>query len=94
MKQLVDKFREKRKELYVALMNLEKVYDKVCREEMWKVVHKCGVDGYLIRSMSSLYDWSSACVRLSSRVREYFEVRRGMRQGCVMFPWLFNIFFD
>ena len=29
-----------------------------------------------------------------SKVGEYFEVRRGMRQGCVIFPWLFNVFFD
>ena len=32
-KQLVEKYREKRKELYVALMHLEKAYDKVCRKK-------------------------------------------------------------
>ena len=52
------------------------------------------VNGYLIRSMSSLYDRISAYVRLSSRVREYFGVRRELRQGCVISPWLSNVFFD
>ena len=33
-------------------------------------------------------------MRLGSRVIEYFEVRRGMRQECVMCPWFYNIFFD
>ena len=79
LKQLVEKYREKRKELHVAFMDLEKAYDKVCREELWRVLHECGVDGYLIRSMSSLYNGSRACVRLGSRVGEYFEVRRGLR---------------
>ena len=64
-------------------MNLEKVYDKVCREALWKRLHECGVNGYLIKSMSTLYDGSRTCMRLGSRVGEYFEVRTGLRQGCV-----------
>ena len=60
LKRLVEQYREKRKELYVAFMDLEKVYDKVCREALWMVLHKCRVYGYLTRSMSSLYDGSMA----------------------------------
>ena len=94
LKQLLEAYREKKKEMYVTFVDLEKVNNKVCREELWRVLNECGVDGYLIRSMSSLYDGSRACVRFSSRVGQYFEVRRGLRQGCVMFPWVFSIFFD
>ena len=50
------------------------------------MLHECGVDVYLIRSMSSLDNGSSACVRLGSRVEEYFEVRKVLRPGCVMSP--------
>ena len=50
----------------------------------------CGVVGYLIRSMSNLYNGNRACVRLGSGVGEYFEVRKGY----VISPWLFNIFFS
>merc|ERR1712001_819488 len=35
-----------------------------------------------------------ACVRVGSKVSESFEVRVGLRQGCVMSPWLFNIYMD
>ena len=76
----------------VAFMNLEKAYDKVCRKALWRVLHECGVDGYLISIMSSLYNESRACVRMGSRVVEYFEVRRRLRQGCVISSRLFNIF--
>ena len=86
--------REKRKGLHVVFIDLEKAYDKVCREELWRVLHECGVQ-YLIRGMSRLYNGSRACVKLSSRVGEYFfEVRRWLRQGCLMPSWLFNVLFD
>ena len=75
LKQLVEK---KRKELHVAFMDLEKAYDNVCIGALWRVLHECGVDGSLIRSMSILCDGSRACVRLGSRVGEYFEVRKGL----------------
>ena len=56
--------------MYVALMDLEKVYGKVYREELWRVLHEFGVDGYLIRCMSSLYNGIRACMMLGSRVGE------------------------
>ena len=38
------------------MLDLENEYDKVYRGELWRVMHECGVDVYLIRSMSSLYN--------------------------------------
>ena len=58
LKQLVKKCREKRKELHVAFMDLEKTYDK-----LWRVLHECGVDGYLIKSMGSSYYGIMSCVK-------------------------------
>ena len=55
-------------------MDLEKAHDELSREELWRVLHECGDDSDLIRSMSSLYDGSRACVRSESRVVEYLEV--------------------
>ena len=65
--------------MYVAFMDLEKAYNTVCREEMWRVQHVCGIDGYLIRSVSNLYDGSRACVRFGGRTWEYFEIRRELK---------------
>ena len=58
------------------------------------VLHECGVDGYLIRIMSSLYSGSKGCVRLGNRVGEYFEVKRVLGQDCVMSRSLFSIFIN
>ena len=48
------------------------------------MLYEFGVDGYLIRIRSNLFNGSKAYVRLGSRVGEYFEVMRGFRQGCEM----------
>ncbi len=37
---------------------------------------------------------SRACVRVGIGVRDWFPVRGGLQQGCVMSPWLFNIYID
>ena len=41
-----------------------------------------------------MYVGSKACVRVGNEVSEWFPVRVGLRQGCVMLPWLFNLFID
>ena len=71
LKQLVEKYREKRKELYAAFMYLQKVYDKVCGEGLWKVLHEYGVKDYFVRSMSNLYEWSEECGIFGNRIGEW-----------------------
>ena len=43
-----------------------------------------------LRGVKSLYVGSKACVRVGNEVSEWFPVRVGLRQGCVMSPWLFQ----
>ena len=51
-----------------------------------------GVDGKLMRGIKSFYDESEACVRVCRRESDWFSVKFGLRQGCVMSPLMFNIF--
>ena len=53
-----------------------------------------GIGGRLLRGVKSLYVGSKACVRVGNEVSEWFPVRVGLRQGCVMSPWLFNLYID
>ena len=48
----------------------------------------------LIRGVASLYGESSAAVRVNSGLSDWFSLTKGVKQGCVMSPWLFNIFID
>ena len=50
--------------------------------------------GKLLNAIKSFYRESRACVRVNRRESEWFDVKVGLRQGCVMSPWLFNIYMD
>ena len=94
MNQLSEKYVSKGKSLHVAYIDLEKAYDRVDREAMWRVLEMYGVNGRLLQAVKSFYVESKACVRICRQESEWFNVRVGLRQGCVMSPWLFNVFLD
>ena len=48
----------------------------------------------MLKAVQSLYIDSRACVRVGNYVSEWFPVNVGLRQGCVMSPWLFNVYMD
>ena len=53
-----------------------------------------GVSGDLLRAIRAMYQTSEACVKVDGEMTGWFEVRQGVRQGCPMSPWLFNIYLD
>ena len=52
-----------------------------------------GVGGKLLK-VQSFYVDSRPCVRVGNDESEWFPVNVGLRQGCVMSPWLFNVYMD
>ena len=47
-----------------------------------------------MKAAQSFYVDSRACVRVENDASEWFPVNVGLRQGCVMSPWLFNVYMD
>ena len=56
MRQLAEKTIEKASKMYAAFIDLEKAYDKVWREDLWKTLGKYGVPGRLLKAVKSLYE--------------------------------------
>ena len=53
-----------------------------------------GINSQLLKAEQSLYEKSEVCVRVCREEGEWSEIGVGLRQGCVMSPWLFNLFID
>ena len=60
---------------------------------MWQMLRVHGVGGIFFKAVSFHVD-SRPCVRVGNDVSEWFPVNVGLRQGCVMSPWLFNVYRD
>ena len=94
VRQVCEKYLANGKNLFSAFMDLEKAYDTIDRLGMWQMLRVYGVGGKLLKAVQSFYVDSSACERVGNDVSEWFPVNVGSRQGCVMSPWLFNVYMD
>ena len=81
-------------DVFWAFMDLEKAYDTIDRHGMWQMLRVYGVGGKLLKAVQSFYLDSRACDRVGNDVSEWFPVNVGLRQGCVVSPWLFNVYMD
>ena len=73
-------------------MDLEKAYDSVSREKLWKVLDEYRVKRKLLRVIQALYVDGRARVNVGRTESELFGVYRGVRQGWALSPWLFHVF--
>uniref|UniRef100_A0A8C6KZ86 Reverse transcriptase domain-containing protein n=1 Tax=Nothobranchius furzeri TaxID=105023 RepID=A0A8C6KZ86_NOTFU len=74
--------------------DLEKVFDRVPRGALWRVLREYGVSGPLVWAVRSLYDRCQSLVRIAGSKSGSFPVRVGLLQGCPLSPILFITFMD
>ena len=80
--------------LFLCFVDLQKIYDSVDRTFLWQVLARFGVPSQMIEVIHQFHDGMRACVRNDDgRYSEWFEVAQELRQGCVLSPLLFNVFF-
>ena len=94
LRQTIEKFYEKNKDLFLCFVDLEKAFDRVPRQKLYDILVEYGINGILLRAIKSMYVESRAAVRIDGEVSAWFEVKEGVRQGCCLSPLLFIIFMD
>ena len=94
VRQVCEKYLANWEDILWAFMDLEKEYDTIDRHGMCQMLRVCGIRGKLLKAVESFYIDSMACVRVGNDANEWFPVNVGLRQGCVMSPWLFNPYMD
>ena len=94
VRQVCEKYLVNGQDVFWAFMDLKKAYDTIDRHGMWQMLRVYGVGGKLLKTVQSFYVNSRAYVRVGNDVSEWFPVKVGLRHGCVMSPWLFNVYTD
>ena len=80
--------------LFLCFIDLQRAYDSVDRTLLWQVLACFGTPPQMIEVIRQLHDGMRACVRSDDgRCSEWFEVAQGLREGCVLSPLLFDVFF-
>ena len=94
LRQVVERRREYGLRSYVAFVDLKKAYDSVPRRLLFKVLRAEGIPEVMVRILESLYSRTTGRVRVKGMLGPEFELRTGVRQGCVISPLLFNIYLN
>ena len=94
VRQLMEKYRETKKSMYVVFVDLEKAYDKVPRELLWEVLERKGVSKVYIEVIKDMYKDSRTRVRTVGGLSESFGVNVGVHQGSALSPYLFVLVMD
>ena len=92
--QLQEKCRQQNKGLYVSFVDLTKAFDTVSRKEMWHIMERLGCPQRFLNMVIQLHDDQRGQVRLNGDLSEPFAISNGVKQGCVLAPTLFYIFFS
>ena len=80
--------------LFMCFIDLTKSYDSVDRTLLWTVLARFGIPPRLLAVVRQFHNGMQACVRLDDgECPDMLDVKQGLRQGCVLAPLLFNIFF-
>ena len=80
------------KDVYICFIDYTKTFDRVKHFKMIECLSEIGIDNKDLQIITKLYWEQSACVRTESGMTSEFKITKGVRQGCVLSPNLFNLF--
>lgn len=89
---IIEKTREYQKDLYMCFIDYSKAFDCVEHDKLWVALRDLGVPVHLIKLIRSLYIDQEAMVRTLYGDTDWFRIGKGVRQGCILSPFLFNLY--
>ena len=89
---IIKKKTEFQKNLYFCFIDYAKAFDCVDHNKLWKILKEMGIPHHLTWLLRNLYAGQEATVRTGHGTTDWFQIGKGMRQGCILSPCLFNIY--
>ena len=81
-----------RKNIYFCFIDYAKAFDSVGHNKLWKILREMGIPDHLTCLLRNLYAGQEATVRTGHGTTDWFQIGKGVRQGCVLSPCLFNLY--
>ena len=88
---IIEKAREFQKNIYFCFSDYDNVSDCVDHNKLWKILQELGIPDCLICLLRNLYAGQEATVRTGHGTTDWFQSGKGVHQGCILSPCLFNL---
>ena len=88
---ITEKAREFQKNIYFCFIDYTKAFDCVDHNKLWEILKEMGIPDHLTYLLRNLYAGQKATVRTGHGTTDWFQIRKGVRQGCILSPCLFNL---
>ena len=89
---IIEKARVFQENIYFCFIDYAKACDCVHHRKLWKILKEIGIPDHLTCLLRYIYAGQEATVRTGHGTRDWFQIRKGVRQGCILSPCLFNLY--
>ena len=76
----------------ICIQRIYRPVDCVDHNKLWKILKEMGIPDYLICLLRNLYAGQEATVRTRHGTTDWFQIGKGVHQGCILSPCLFNLY--
>ena len=91
---IIIKARELQKNIYFSSFDYAKCFDCVDHNKLWKILNKMGIPDHLTCLLKNPYTSQEATVRTGHGTTDWLQLGKGVCQGCILSPCLFNLYAD
>ena len=88
---IIEKTRELQKNIYFCFIDYANAFDYVDHNKLWKILKEMGIPDHLTCLLRNLYAGQEATIRTGHGPTDWFQIGKGVRQGCILSPCFFNI---
>ena len=89
---LTDKARKFQENIYFCFIDYAKAFDQMGHNKLWKILNEMAIPNHLTSLFRSLYAGQEASFRTGHRTRDWFQIGKGVSQGCILSPCLFSLY--
>jgi len=89
---IIEKARDFQKNIYFCFIDYAKSFDCVDHNKLWKILKAMGIPDHLTCLLRNLYAGQEATVKTGNGTTDWFQIGKGVCQGCMFLPCLFNIY--
>ena len=89
---IIEKAREFQKNIYFCFIDYTKAFDCVDHSNLWKILKEMGIPDHMTWLLRNLYAGQEATVRTGHETTDWFQIRKEVRQGCILSPCLYALY--